>query len=324
MTQAVKHTEILQAAMGDNTSVKVVGSHRSKSQDLPILAAEGANVIVTNLSHNFYFYFLGIELKKPIPACFLYPISGLMGRYALSGHTDPENAPAITNFAKEYNNLTPIRKFGLEASTALQCASAIKYLEAVSKLPLDELLDIFFHKSYYGKIDGVDMNAVAGEAEGRFADILNLGYEKFAYYHFDVTNADSMFKKLTVHWFYSSTDCGSKPGSKLYIELQDGVPFPSLPVPGEHLCLVPTPEMQALSILQPIPLSSLAYHKDAYKLTQERKWHKELVNYNVMCKAPDQNKFVLHAPNGLDLGMSAFLLNHIVPGLYKKLSERLL
>ncbi len=114
--------------------IEKVGSHSSKSRGLPIIASEcPSGVRTTWFGYNYYFYFMGVELTKPIPATLLYPISGMFGSYALSGHVNTEVAPPITNFQKLYHNCTPVQKFGGDCGGyGLQSALVLRYLEAVS------------------------------------------------------------------------------------------------------------------------------------------------------------------------------------------------
>jgi len=181
-------------------------------------------------------------LQEPVAATLMYPISGLFGRYALSGHTDPKGAPAITNFEKAYHNRTLIRRFGVECNSPLQAALVIRYLNEVSKLPAQEIFDLVLDKTDYGKIDGIDFNAVGGDDEAALANILNLGFEEFAYYDFDVTNKPDFFKRINVDWF--DTEIGR---SSVHFEFADQ-PLPTMPIPAGALYIPTTKEMQALGL----------------------------------------------------------------------------
>lgn len=195
-------------------------------------------------------------MQKPVAATLMYPISGLFGRYALSGHTDSKGAPAITNFEKAYHNRALIQRFGVECYSPLQAALVIRYLNEVSKLPAKEIFDLVLDRTMYGEIDNIDFNAVSGDGDAKLANILNLGFEKFAYYNFDVTNAPDLFKKINVNWF----DNAGIGRSSVHFEFADQ-PLPAMPIPAGALFIPATKVMQALGLAKKVPAVSLEYKK---------------------------------------------------------------
>jgi len=321
LSQIDDSTKIFYAGFGPGVEISTKRTHVSKSRTLPILQGgrEGSNVRVTSIGHNFYNYFLGVELEEPMAATLMYPISGLFGRYALSGHTDPQDAPAITNFEKAYHNREPIKRFGVECHSPLHAALAIRYLSEISKLPTQEIFDLVFDKTNYGKIDAIDFNAVGGDGEATLANILKLGFEKFAYYDFDVTNAPDLFERINVHWF----ERGPVGRSAVHFEFKDQ-PLPALPIPYNHVLVPTTEEQQALGLAKAVPASSMEYRRDhgeeRYKMSMEGsvgdQYHRaEWGNMN----------WTINTPNGLDTAMTAFMLNHVlVPTLSYFAPDRLM
>lgn len=307
LSQIDDSTRILYAGFDPQVDIGTARTHVSKSRTLPILKGEkaGSNVRVTSIGHNFYNYFLGIELQEPVAATLLYPISGLFGRYALSGHTDPEGAPAITNFEKAYHNRTPIQRFGVECGSPLQAALAIRYLNEVSKLPAREIFNLVLDKTNYGRIDGIDFNAVGGDGEAALANILNLGFEKFAYYDFDITNAPELFRRINVDWF--DTEIGK---SSIHFEFKDQ-PLPAMPMPAGALYIPTTEEMQALGLAKKVPARSLEYKRD-HQQERHQMSSEGIVSENYHRAEWGNLNWTFNTPNGLDAAMTAFMLNHVL------------
>src|SRR3989344_5348735 len=255
LSQIDDSTRILYAGFDPQVNISTARTHTSKSRTLPILKGEkeGSNVVVTSIGHNFHNYFLGVELQEPVAATLLYPISGLFGRYALSGHTDPKGAPAITNF---------------------------------------------------GKIDSVDFNAVGGDGKAKLANILNLGFEKIAYYDFDITNAPEFFKRINVDWF--DTEIGR---SSVHFEFTDHA-LPAMPIPVGALYIPTTKEMQELGLAKKVPARSLEYKRD--HSPERDKLSEGIVSDNYHRAEWDNMNWTINTPNGLDTAMTAFMLNHVL------------
>ena len=310
LSQIDDSTRILYAGFDPQVNIGTVRTHISKSRALPILKGEkeGSNVRVTSIGYNFYYYFLGIELQEPIVATLLYPISGLFRRYVLSDHTDPEGAPPITNFKKAYHNRTLIQRFGIECISPLQAALVIRYLNEVSRLPVQSILDIVLDKTGYGKIDDIDFNAVGGAGEAVLANILNLRYEKAMYSSFDVTNIPELFRRINVDWF--DTKIGK---SSVHVEFVDQ-PLPAMPIPREALFVPTTEEMQVLGLAKEVPAISLKYREDHEKerRTISREGILSTVSDDYHRAEWGNMKWTFNTPNGLDTAMTAFMLNHVL------------
>ena len=306
LSQIDDSTRILYAGFDPQVNISTARTHTSKSRTLPILKGEkeGSNVVVTSIGHNFHNYFLGVELQEPVAATLLYPISGLFGRYALSGHTDPKGAPAITNFEKAYHNRTPIQRFGVDCGSPLETALAIRYLNEISKLPAQEIFNLVLDATNYGKIDSVDFNAVGGDGKAKLANILNLGFEKIAYYDFDITNAPEFFKRINVDWF--DTEIGR---SSVHFEFTDHA-LPAMPIPVGALYIPTTKEMQELGLAKKVPARSLEYKRD--HSPERDKLSEGIVSDNYHRAEWDNMNWTINTPNGLDTAMTAFMLNHVL------------
>lgn len=313
-------TKILSAGFDPQVNISTARTHTSKSRTLPILKGkrEGSNVRVTSIGHNFYNYFLGVELQEPVVATLLYPISGLFGRYALSGHTDQNGAPAITNFEKAYHNRTPFQKLGVECGSPLEAALAIRYLNEISRLPTQKIFNLVLDKTSYGKIDGIDFNAVGGDGEAKLAKILDLGFKKFAYYDFNVTNAPDLFERINVDWF--DLDNGN---SSVHFEFKDQ-PLPTMPLPRNSIYIPTTEEQQKLGLAKTVPAKSLEYKKD-HQQERYQMSRKGIVADDYHRAEWGNMGWTINTPNGLDTAMTAFLLNHVlVPTLSYFAPDRLM
>jgi hypothetical protein len=320
LSQIDDSTRILYAGFDPQVDIGTARTHTSKSRTLPILKGEkeGSNVRVTSIGHNFHNYFLGVELQEPIAATLMYPISGLFGSYALSGHTDPDGAPAITNFEKAYHNRDMIQRFGVECGSPLQAALAIRYLNEISKLPAQEIFDLVLDKTSYGKIDGIDFNAVGGDGNAKLANILNLGFEKFAYYDFDVTNAPEFFKRINVDWF--DTELGR---SSVHFEFADQA-LPAMPIPAGALHIPTTEEMQALGLAKKVPARNLEYKRD-HQQERHQMSQDGIVSDNYHRAEWENMDWTINTPNGLDTAITAFMLNQVlVPTLSYFAPDRLM
>lgn len=297
--------QILRAGFGFKPPVLQNKTHRSKSQELPILCAfsEQSSVEVGNISHNYYFYFMGLRLKRPIPATFLYPISNLFHGYPLSGHCDTDY-PALTAFPRAYGAVERIDRLGFTFNHPLEGALVIRYLDAISKLPLERILDMVLYQTSYGKIDAIDFNAVGGDGEAELAKILNLFFEKFAYYDFNVTNIPSMFSKINIDWW--NTKGMSR--SAVHFSLKDHLP--PLTVPSGDIQYHTTAEQQAVGMGQVVPLICLTNRKydEEGRMDLREKAHGLYLG-----KSPlTARDWTIGTVNGLDTAMTAYMLTHIL------------
>jgi len=310
-------TTILTAGLGD-VKIYETKQHTSKSQKLPILSAWTDYIEVGNVSNNFYFYFMGLRLKRPIPAVFLYPISGLLGkRYALSGHTDQAYYPALTNYEKAYGNVERIDFLGFAFNRPIEGVFVLRYLEALGRLSaegkLDQILNLVLYETNYGKIDAIDFNAVGGDGEAKIANILDLGFEtsasKFMGYNFDVTNApNSLVEKVNIDWY--DTDGINPHGSAVHFKLKDHLP--SILCPVEHIYMPTTEEMKKAGLGKQIQLGALEDIKHSPEHWKEREIMGN-THYVYFAKAPrDSREWTIATKNGLDTAMMAYFLTHVM------------
>lgn len=291
-------------------------THRSRSQELPIIRAfpygnhqQNANVSIDNLSNNFYFYFLSLKLKDPIPANFLQPISGLFGKVALSGHVTDRNF--ISNFQKAYHNVERLDKFSFSFGHPLSGVTAIRYLNEISKLDLSKILDVLLYKTRYGMIDNIDHGAIETEKCQELAEML--GLESSGYCQYKVSNPDGdFFKKIEVD-VYDSTN-----GSN--VEVQTGYFLPPLPCPGEIL-VEPSQDLRDAGIGGGfgdklwIPCALLKPRTEQAQL-QIRHPHQLKLNNAYRHVSLETRKFKIKVPHGIDGMFTAFMLHKcLVPAM---------
>jgi len=312
---------------GKPVRISKVGEHTSKSRDLPIVATDGSkNVRVTWFGYNYYSYFLGVELKRLIPATLLYPISSIFGRYALSGHVNTEIAPPITNFQKVYHNCTPIQIFGGECGDGFSSALIIRYLEEVSKLDTKAILDVCLRKTRYGSIDDLDGNGIEF---GKLAQILDLlACKEITYFDFDVKNAPvEIFERLNVDWFDSNLVGGK---SSVHVTMQKNIFLPPLPLPAEIFvdlkdtelnCHIPQEGQERPTenrwnnyLIFKIPARLLHYQKN--RTSGEPKYPIHPVYEKVNIGTRD---FTFHVPNVLDCALTAFFFIKVLAPIMKEL-----
>lgn len=311
---------------GHSARITQAGSHISKSRRLPIIASETlCNVSATWFSDNYYSYFLGAELKQPIPATLLYPISAIFGRYALSGHVNTDIAPPLTNFQKAYHNCTPIRVFGGDCGGyGFNAALVIRYLEEVSKLDIEKILDVCLRKTRYGATDHIDGNGI------KFADLaglLDLAYDQFAYYDFDVQNAPTdVFERVNVDWFDYDLGVGR---SSIHITMKENMFLPPMPFPADIYVDLrdtlldryipqeaqerPVKNRYDNCIIQKIPARLLQYQKN--RTPEERqKFHGKVKHpiHNVYEQVNlGTREFTFNVSNVLDCVMTAFFFTKV-------------
>ncbi len=303
---------------GQPARIEKVGSHWSSSHGLPIIASDcPSGVRATWFGNNYYFYFLGVELRNPIPATLLYPISGMFGSYALSGHVNTEVAPPITNFQKLYHNCAPMQRFGGECgSDGLQAALVLRYLEAVSKLDVEGILEVCLRKTRYGNTDVIDGNGIDFDALVKL-----LGIEGGRLYHEQVTNAPSnVFEGIALDWF------GTKSGGKSAVEvrMQEGVILPSMRVPAE-ISLDPKDTglgSGVSGVLKRIPIQWLDYrhdeagerHRFFSRARYQPHWAYQRANLGT-------RDFVFHTPNVLDSALTTFFLMKVLAPVLQTVQE---
>lgn len=322
---------------GHPARITEVGSHSSKSRGLPIVGSESPSSVRVNwFGYNYHFYFLGIELKQPVPATLMYPISSIFGGYALSGHVNTEVAPPLTNFQKAYHNCTPVGVFGGDCGgSGFMAAAVIRYLEEISKLDIEKILDVCLRKTSYGSTDVIDGNGI------EFADLaklLGLEYAKFAYYDFDVQNLpDDVFDRVNVDWFDSDLGADS---SSIHVTMKKGVYLPPLTLPAEiYVDLKDTlldrhipqdtqerPVKNSYSdhLLLKVPAHLLHYQKD--RTPEERQRLRESVKYPTHGVYESVNlgtrEFTFNVPNVLDCALTAFFFVKVLAPMIRELQAQ--
>ncbi len=228
-------TKVARLGFGnDDVVVRQAGGHTSKSCSLPILAAHHAdsNVGVTNLSYNWYFHFLGVDLSRPVNAMLLYPISGAFGRYALSRHTDRKSSPPIGNFLREYHAAAEVQRWGMNVGSALKAAMVIRHLQEASKIDIEQVMDVCLRRTNHGRMDAVDGNAVDFDRLTRALGLGRLG--KSNPYGFDVAlKSKRFFKRIDIDWF--SAD--GRGHNLVHVELADSATalLPAMTLPADVL-----------------------------------------------------------------------------------------
>jgi hypothetical protein len=311
-----KGVYIYDYVVGESTDVK--RTHRSKSIELPIVGAcvlqDPQNVTVENLSDNFHFYFLSLKLKQAIPATLLWPLSGLFGSVPLSGHVTDRNF--VTNFPKAYHNVERLSEISMSVGNGLQAALVIRYLNEVSKLPVDDILNRVLYKTRYGTVDAIDFNAVDSNQDLMKLIGLNPGS---GYCSYDVENVDPLYEKLHVSIFDSSNG-----GSSLQVTMKGYLPPINLPSGKLHVKV--TPEQHAVGI------GDTGYGKEAYIPVRflKRLPHETLRDlyplrrqlHSAYNRVPVDNKeWLINTPNGLDTMLMAFMLNHCLPPVLQSINE---
>lgn len=304
-----------------------VGSHHSKSYKLPIIGCSdigthNADVTcVTWFGYNYYFYFMGVALMNPIPATLLYPIAGIFGSYALSGHVNTKIAPPITNFEKLYHNCTPVQRFGGDCgNSGIRVALTLRYLEEISKLDMNGILDVCLRKTRYGETDVIDGNGVD------FNTLLKLlGIEGGELYKEVITNApQDIFESIKFDWFGTHTG-HILGGSAIQVTMREGILMSSLPSPAEVSLELKDTLLGMFGpkdVLPRIPASCLGYRRDQneerYLLYEKGGYqpHGFYHKANIGTRA-----FALHTPNVLDSALTAFFLIKVLAPVLKAVRQ---
>lgn len=197
-------THDLRLGFDDDVDVRVVDTHSSKSNKLPIVAAEreGWNTSVAWYGYNYHNYYSAFQLKQPIPTTLLWPISGTFGKKHMSGHEAGCPLPDITNFTKDYWTRRPLVPGFACFAGGWHMATTLRYLEAVSKIDQKALFDAVMDKTKYGAVDGIDGNAVDFKEMSKIIGIPGLDtYDK------DVAvPPNKIIKSILVDWFGVQTE----------------------------------------------------------------------------------------------------------------------
>jgi len=306
---------------------RMVSNHTSKSRNLPIMAGkyEGSNVVVSWFAQNYYFYFLGVEFVKPLCATLLHPIRTIFGDYALSGHVNTTLAPQLGNIDKAYHNATMIERFGADCGSGFKAALVIRYLQEVSQLNAEKILDICLRKTDYGSVEAIDGNAIDFDKLVRAIGLKRTG--RNAPYDADLRlDPDSIFERIQIDWFDTSLD-----SSSVHVRLKEGCFLPQLPLEDIFVNPRDTALAQHLSeevqprkvgtydekLLGMIPVHVLSH----WQRDQETFAGLNACRYPVSgvyhVLDPDTREFTFNVSNVLDAAMTAFFLTHVVDPVIK-------
>lgn len=188
----------LRLGFDDDVDVSIIDTHRSKSQKLPIVAAEreGWNTSVAWYAYNYHNHYSAFRFKQSIPATLLWPIGGTFGRKRMSSHEGGCLLPDITNFVKDYWNRRPLEGFACFAGD-WHMATTLRYLEAVSKIDQHALFNAIMDGTSYGKVDNIDGNAVNFKAMSEVVGVPALDtYDKNV-----AVPPNSIIESMMVDWF---------------------------------------------------------------------------------------------------------------------------
>jgi len=324
----------LSLGFGQKVKLLKMGSHTSKSCELPIVGAvvDSSPVLITWFAQNFYFYFLGIYLTRQIPATLLYPISGIFQDVPLSGHVNKEAAPDLPNFEKAYHNCEDIKCFGSDTKDGFGAALAIRYLQEVAKLDSEAILDVCLRKTRYGLREKIDGNAIDFE---RLAKLVGLDSEKSFTYEFNVRTIPNMiFDKIQVDWFdlvlgrssvhVSFAGDACLPAllplpAAVYVDLRDTVLGEYVP---EKLQGRGLHNRFGKYILASVPAKLLHYRNEnllPYDKRNESSAYPVSAIYQRVNM--DTTQFTFNVPNVLDCALTAFFFIKVVAPLMQELNS---
>jgi len=320
----------LALGFGGLFTIKKVGSHTSKSQKLPIIAAnsQNSNVRVTWLGYNYHNYFTGIELIKPVNAILLSPVKSFFGGYALSGHVNTEIAPELENFDKDYHNRKMIDRFGVDSGDGYGSALFIRYLQEVSRIDIHRFLDVCFNDTSYGKVDSVDSNAIDNDDMAAVIGLQRKGRDQAYEFLVELAN-DSLFKMVEIDWYDS--DIGN---SSVQVKLKKGNFLPAIPISGRDLYVDAqdtalakhlSKEIQVRKpgsygdphILRRVPVSILGRQEVKRDLGQKFDSNSYPVHYCYSAVKSTTREFTFNFTNILDAAMFAFFLTKVLDPVIK-------
>jgi len=304
---------LISLGYGRDVNVSVIGRHTSGS--IPLISAKDdtSPVEVTTLGDNLETNYLGVNLRAPIPATFLYPISGGFGPiFSHSGHERSDLAPEVSNFKKYYHNRKPMQRFGLSLGRGLEAAFVIGYLDLVSGLPQRKIFKIVMDKTLHGKVDFIDGNWIDHD---ELAKVVDLPIEKINAYDIDVKDETGLFSKIHLDTF--DHEYG---GSTVHLEVANGKRLPGLTVPYNHVMIATTEEMQKLGLEKRVPANAMKYRDDHFN--ERRKMVDQKMVANQVQRAPFLTReFAINTPNCLDATLVALYLSKVVAPIVKRAEE---
>lgn len=199
LAQDIKH------GYGTEVHVRIIDTHSSKSQRLPIVTAEHGdwNTSVAWYAYNYHNYYAAFRFRRSLPMTLLYPISGLFGPKHMSGHESGCPLPDVTNFQKAYWNRDRYEGFACFAGS-WHMATTLRYLEAVSKIDVQRALGAVLDESHYGAMDNIHGNWAKWDELSAALDLGNLGtYEREV-----AVPANRVVKAIRLDWFGVATGVG--------------------------------------------------------------------------------------------------------------------
>jgi hypothetical protein len=308
----------LRIGFGRDIRIELAGSHSSKSNSLPILKAEvDGPASVENFSYNYYFHFLGLLLKAPLPANFMFPISGTFNSYALSGHVT--EGISLTNFEQLYHSRANMPdRVGMDVGSDINGAMVIRFILEAYKLNQKSINDVVFDQTRYGRRNHIDANAIdmkdLAQAFGFY------GEEKS--YDFQLSCAgQATFTEVVIDRF--DLEYG---GSRVEFELQEGRRLPTLPLPrgslfvqaadtklADHVPENLTGRYSEGMLQDFIPVDAVKYQSDygqARHIDMNSLPYYSNHAYSVL--RPGARKFAIHCPNMLDAATVGLFLTKAV------------
>jgi len=302
----------LNAAFGSGMVITSEGAITSMDMvtTMPIFAArKNNNLSVTKfwMDHVFNVYTAAVEMQEPIPVTLMYPISNpssfsslVSDPIAKSVCLDLEQLSQIDHFEHDYHtrrNLDNIifQSYGSGFETAL----VLRYLHEVSKLPLQEILDIAYNKERFGSQTAfMDFQDCPGKYD--LASLLGLKVKAESNdFCFQLDDLPEMFDHVYLHW--------SAPNMGISMKFKNA-PLPSLTIPEKDICFWPAGEgfEKKTDMIQSVP----AYIFDLREDYEERKEHlqDESVSHLYYCVDKNTMYWEIHTPNKLDAALTAFYL----------------
>lgn len=339
----------LQLGYGFDLKPKLVASHTSKSVELPVAkySDQMLNVEVTWFANNFYFYFLGIALRRPIPAALMYPISTVFGDYPLSGNTNTKVAPPV-DFLSSYYKRADLKRFGTDCGgSGLIAAMVIRYLSELSKLDTGKIMDIAFYKTRYGDKPVPHGNHIE---TGELLAALGLKVNK-DHYNPGITNLPKgILEEVVVDIFERIAQGESATRVKLAernpmqptrMKLAEGIFLPPTPVPFGGLCVgleetaldgLVSDELQerpykneySKHLVSYLPVQLLGSDISQDHQAMVREWSEGCpydLNYAYSKLPKPTREFVFSTPNVLDAALTAFFVVKVMAPIMQELLQ---
>ncbi len=313
----------LRLGFGREVEFNRVSEHTSKSQRLPILASSDPtdNVEVTWFGYNYHSHFLGLTLRRPLPATLMYPISSVFGHYALSGHVNTTVAPPV-DFLTAYYGKKELDRFGTDTGDGFSAALVIRYLRELSRLDIDRIMDVCFGNTRYGARDEVDANAIDKKL---LFQALGLRVDKTPYQPSVAEIDQDVFDGIMVSLYEGPVN--SRSAVRLW--LAEGTYLPPMPLPRNTLyvnvddTLINVaggdddgplrshfghrgPSLVPVSLLNIVPSELYRQHREELDRSTVP------VSDVYHCTSTPTREFVFGVANVLDAALTAFFLTKVV------------